>query len=83
VRYVVQGPLFFGSSNDLVEHFSYAADPPQVVIDFSGSQIWDASSVAALDAVVMKYRQHGIATQIVGLDDRSSLFHGKLTGLLR
>ncbi|WP_216851393.1 SulP family inorganic anion transporter [Herbiconiux sp. VKM Ac-2851] len=83
VRYVVRGPLFFGSSNDLVELFSYAADPARVVIDFSGSQIWDASSVAALDAVVMKYRQHGIEAQIVGLDDRSSLFHGKLTGLLR
>lgn len=83
VRYVVRGPLFFGSSNDLVEHFSYAADPARVVIDFSGSQIWDASSVAALDAVVSKYRQHGIEAQIEGLDDRSSLFHGKLTGLLR
>jgi SulP family sulfate permease len=83
VRYVVRGPLFFGSSNDLVEHFSYAADPAQVTIDFSGSQIWDASSVAALDAVVSKYRQYGIEAQIEGLDDRSSLFHGKLTGLLR
>jgi SulP family sulfate permease len=83
VRYVVRGPLFFGSSNDLVEHFAYAADPARVVIDFSGSQIWDASSVAALDAVVSKYRQHGIEAQIEGLDDRSSLFHGKLTGLLR
>ena len=27
VRYVVHGPLFFGSSNDLVERFSYGADP--------------------------------------------------------
>jgi SulP family sulfate permease len=26
VRYDVVGPLFFGSSNDLVEHFSYADD---------------------------------------------------------
>ncbi len=39
--------------------------------------------MSALDAVVTKYRQHGIEAQIVGLDDRSSLFHGKLTGLLR
>ena len=27
VRYDVHGPLFFGSSNDLVERFSYGADP--------------------------------------------------------
>src|SRR5690606_24862195 len=26
-RYTVRGPLFFGSSNDLVEHFSYSEDP--------------------------------------------------------
>ncbi|MFB2598201.1 SulP family inorganic anion transporter [Herbiconiux sp. P17] len=81
-RYAVHGPLFFGSSNDLVERFSYASDPPTVVIDFSDSQIWDASSVAALDAVVTKYRQHGIEASIEGLDGRSSLFHGRLSGHL-
>jgi SulP family sulfate permease len=81
-RYEVHGPLFFGSSNDLVERFSYAADPPTVVIDFSDSQIWDASSVAALDAVITKYRQHGIEATVEGLDDRSTLFHGRLSGHL-
>lgn len=49
VRYDVHGPLFFGSSNDLVERFSYGADPKAVAIDLTFSQIWDASSVAALD----------------------------------
>src|SRR5689334_7094003 len=59
VRYTVYGPLFFGSSNDLVERFSYALDPKQVTVDLTHSQIWDASSVAALDAVQTKYRAHG------------------------
>jgi SulP family sulfate permease len=81
-RYAVHGPLFFGSSNDLVERFSYASDPPTVVIDFSDSQIWDASSVAALDSVVTKYRQHGITATVEGLDGRSSVFHGRLSGHL-
>jgi sulfate permease, SulP family len=81
-RYAVHGPLFFGSSNDLVERFEYADDPPTVVIDFGDSQIWDASSVAALDSVVTKYRQHGIEASIEGLDGRSSLFHGRLSGHL-
>ena len=49
VRYDVHGPLFFGSSNDLVERFSYGADPKAVAIDLTHSQIWDASSVAALE----------------------------------
>jgi sulfate permease, SulP family len=81
-RYAVHGPLFFGSSNDLVERFSYGIDPPTVVIDFSDSQIWDASSVAALDAVVTKYRRHDIDAVIEGLDQRSARFHGRLSGHL-
>jgi SulP family sulfate permease len=81
-RYAVHGPLFFGSSNDLVERFSYALDPPTVVIDLSDSQIWDASSVAALDSVMTKYRQHGIEATVEGLDRRSSSFHRRLSGHL-
>ena len=71
-----------GSSNDLVERFSYGVDPRIVVIDFSDSQIWDASSVAALDAVVTKYQRHDIDAVIEGLDPRSSRFHGRLSGHL-
>ncbi len=82
VRYEVHGPLFFGSSNDLVDRFEYASDPRAVVIDFSKSQIWDASTVAALDAIEVKYRQHKIAVQFDGLDDRSRAFHARLSGNL-
>ena len=63
VRYDVHGPLFFGSSNDLVERFSYGADPKAVAIDLTHSQIWDASSVAALDSIrhqVSRARRHGL-----------------------
>lgn len=82
VRYAVSGPLFFGSSNDLVEQFSYGADPARVTIDFSASQIWDASTVAVLDSVQSKYEAHGAAVEFTGLDRRSTEFHGRLTGRL-
>jgi SulP family sulfate permease len=82
VRYAVHGPLFFGSSNDLVERFSYALDPKQVTVDLTHSQIWDASSVAALDAVETKYRALGCTIAVTGLDPRSIAFHSKLTGQL-
>ena len=80
VHYDVHGPLFFGSSNDLVERFSYGADPAVVTIDLTDAQIWDASSVAALDSIETKYVAHGAAVTVQGLDDRSTLFHGRLTG---
>ncbi|WP_250866748.1 SulP family inorganic anion transporter [Caballeronia sp. INSB1] len=82
VRYEVQGPLFFGSSNDLVERFEYASDPHMVYIDFTMSQIWDASTVAALDSIQTKYRQHQIDVKFTGLDERSRAFHARLSGNL-
>jgi SulP family sulfate permease len=82
VHYTVLGPLFFGSSNDLVDRFSYAHDPSQVTIDLTQAQIWDASSVAALDSIETKYRQRGASVTIDGLDDRSRSFHRRLTGQL-
>lgn len=81
-RYTVRGPLFFGSSNDLVEQFTYAADPPQVTVDFSAAQIWDASTVAVLDSVQTKYAEHGIEVRFTGLDEHSTRFRDRLTGTL-
>lgn len=82
VRYTVTGPLFFGSSNDLVEQFSYGADPAQVTVDFTAAQIWDASTVAVLDSVESKYAAHGATVAFTGLDERSTVLHGRLTGTL-
>jgi len=82
VTYAVRGPLFFGSSNDLVERFSYAGDPSVVVIDLTEAQIWDASTVAALDSIQSRYRRNGATVTIVGLDERSTTFHGRLSGRL-
>ncbi|KAF6667409.1 SulP family inorganic anion transporter [Pantoea sp. EKM101V] len=80
VRYVVRGPLFFASSNDLFEHFDYAHDPKKVTIDLTHAQIWDASSVAALDGIEYRYQRYGVEVTIEGLDSRSTDFHQRLTG---
>ncbi|MFC7927980.1 SulP family inorganic anion transporter [Streptomyces cinereoruber] len=82
VLYTVTGELFFASSNDLVGRFDYAADPEKVVVDLSAAHVWDASSVAALDAVETKYAQRGKSVEIIGLNDPSADLHGKLTGEL-
>ncbi|MEQ6899960.1 SulP family inorganic anion transporter [Nocardioides sp. YIM 152588] len=81
-HYRVTGELFFASSNDLYAQFDYAADPEQVVIDLTESHIWDASTVAALDAVTTKYERHGTEVRIVGLNQPSADRHERLTGTL-
>ncbi|RZU33909.1 SulP family inorganic anion transporter [Blastococcus saxobsidens] len=70
-RYTVDGALFFASSNDLYTQFEYADDPEHVVIDLSGAQVWDASTVAVLDAITHKYATRGKSVEIVGLDEHS------------
>ena len=80
--YLVRGPLFFASSNDLVYQFDYAGDPDRVVIDLTASQIYDSSTVAALDAIELKYHQHGKQVDIVGLNPASQDWHGRLSGRL-
>jgi len=80
VTYVVEGELFFASSNDLTTLFSYTEDPDRVVVDLSGSHVWDASTVAALDAIEAKYAGLGKAVEIVGMNKSSSQMRGRLTG---
>ncbi|WP_442814957.1 SulP family inorganic anion transporter [Streptomyces sp. NBC_01298] len=82
VVYSVTGELFFASSNELVGRFDYAGDPGKVVIDLAGAHIWDASSVAALDAIEERYRRRGKSVEITGLNEHSALLHGTLSGEL-
>lgn len=80
--YTVEGELFFASSNDLTTLFEYSDDPVNVVIDLSGSHIWDASTVAALDTIQTKYESLGKTVYIKGMNDFSQILHTKLAGNL-
>lgn len=79
-RYHVAGALFFASSNDLTTQFDYAHDPARVDIDFSDAHIWDASSVAALDAIVSGYERRGIAVTLTGMNTASASVHRRMSG---
>ncbi|MGW0045287.1 SulP family inorganic anion transporter [Rhodococcus sp. NPDC003348] len=80
--YRVSGELFWASSNDLVHRFDYAGDPDSVVIDLSEADVWDASTVATLDAVSHKYAARGKSVRIVGLDGASLDRLERLSGRL-
>jgi len=80
--YRVRGELFFASSNDLVYQFDYTNDPRNVVIDLSDAHIWDASTVATLDAITTKYAARGKNVEIIGLNPASTARHEQLSGHL-
>ena len=80
--YKVRGELFFASSNDLIYQFDYVGDPQNIVIDLTGADIWDASTVATLDAIRHKYAAKGKTVEIVGLDGASLDRLDRLSGRL-
>lgn len=80
--YAVRGELFFASSNDLVYQFDYVDDPDNIVIDMSEAHIWDASTVATLDAITTKYEAKGKTVSIIGMNDNSAQRHARLSGQL-
>lgn len=80
--YRLRGELFFASSNDLADRFQTADDPARVRVDLAEARIWDASTVAVLDAVVAGYRRSGREVEIVGLAGPSAHRHARLTGSL-
>ena len=80
--YVVDGELFFASSNDLYTQFEYAHDPRKIIIDMHASHLWDASTIAALDAITEKYHSHGKEVEIIGLNDASVVMRERMAGKL-
>ena len=82
VTYVVNGELFFASSNDLYTQFSYALDPAQITIDMHASHLWDASTIAALDSITDKYQRLGKSVEIIGLNEASTRMRQRLGGKL-
>lgn len=81
-RYEVNGELFFASSNDLFTQFDYVGDPSHVQIDLAASHIWDASTIAALDAVTEKYARYGKSVEVIGLNEASAKMRDRMGGQL-
>ncbi|MDG1845542.1 MAG: SulP family inorganic anion transporter [Acidimicrobiales bacterium] len=81
LRYLVTGELFFASIDGLVQTFNYdSVEGQRIKIDFSGARIWDTSAVVAIDTVVSKFSERGIATELVGLNRHAKRLHSKTTG---
>ena len=77
-RYIVEGQLFFASSDDFMKAFDFREALERVVIDVSRAHIWDISSVAALDMAVLKFRREGAEVEIIGMNEASETIVDRL-----
>jgi SulP family sulfate permease len=77
-RYIVEGQLFFASSEDFMKAFDFREALEKVTIDVSRAHIWDISSVAALDMAVLKFRREGAEVEIIGMNKASETIVDRL-----
>jgi len=76
--YKVEGQLFFASAEDFTTAFDFKEALQKVTIDLSAAHIWDISSVAALDMVVLKFRREGAEVELIGLNQASETIVDRL-----
>ncbi|MEL6766029.1 MAG: SulP family inorganic anion transporter [Pseudomonadota bacterium] len=76
--YYVEGQIFFASTEEFLAAFEFREALESVVIDLKNAHIWDISSVAALDMIVLKFRREGADVEVVGLNEASETLVDKL-----
>jgi SulP family sulfate permease len=70
--YYVDGEIFFASTEAFIAAFDFAEPLAKVVIDVAEAHLWDITAVGAVDKVVLKYRRHGVAVEVIGLNEASA-----------
>ena len=71
VVYDIKGQVFFAPVQDFVNSFSYEDVKERIVMNFSEAHIWDDSGVAAVDKVVLKFKEYHADVKLVGLNESS------------
>ncbi|WP_419899563.1 SulP family inorganic anion transporter [Roseomonas sp. USHLN139] len=72
-HYRVAGQVFFASAEAFADHFDLRDTARRVRIDLTAAHLWDVTAVGALEGVVTRLRRHGIAVELVGLNQASAI----------
>jgi len=70
-RYRVTGQIFFATAQAFHDAFDFREEVKGVVIDVHAAHFWDITAINALDRVVLKFRHHGLAVEIIGMNEAS------------
>ena len=79
LTYRARGQVFFASADMFIDAFDFReATGMSVLIDLSQAHFWDITAVAALDKVVQRFKAHGIAVEVTGLNEASATLMERL-----
>ena len=76
--YIVEGQLFYGSTEDFADAFDFREALDRVTIDVSRAHIWDISSVQALDMAILKLRREGAEVELIGMNEATETLVDRL-----
>ncbi|WP_421990446.1 SulP family inorganic anion transporter [Roseococcus sp.] len=76
--YRVTGQIFFATAEAFHSAFDFREELTAVTIDVQSAHFWDLTAVNALDRVVLKFRQHDIPVEIVGMNAASQTLVDRL-----
>jgi len=69
----VSGQIFFASAEMFAEQFDLRDTVRNVRIDLTAAHLWDVTAVGAFEEVVTKMRRHGMAVELIGLNEASAI----------
>lgn len=72
ITFVVEGQIFFASSEVFLAGFDFDNPAREVVIDVTHAHFWDITAVGALDKAVLKFRKAGATVEVIGLNEASA-----------
>ena len=70
--------MFFAPADAFTAAFDFREALDRVTIDVGRAHIWDISSVAALDMIVLKFRREGAEVEIVGMNEATETIVDRL-----
>ena len=71
--------IFFVSVNRFLDKFGLRKDIESIEIDLTHAHLWDQSTIATLDKVVLNFRRKGVEVEVAGLNEASATLVDKLS----
>lgn len=78
--YLLNGPLFFGTTSQFHSVFDPNEDPTEVILDFTNSRVMDHSALVAINAVADRYGSRGKKVYLRHLSSDCTILLTKLDG---
>ena len=69
--YIVNGQLFFASTEAFTEALNFHNDAKTIILDLSQARLWDESAAAAIRGALMHFENNSNQVQLCGIDKSS------------